>query len=697
MAGESDRSSSLAELVALTDNFGELLGEGKFGCVYSGWQAEEQRAVAVKVLPCIGVAGASLRRFTREQLDALLDVRHPNVVPLLALCFERTALIYDLVTGGTLAGHLVEFAECGFGLAAMLDVSLALEYLHAQNPPIIHGAVTAHNVLLDVWCDAALPLSPPWSRRPKWRCRIADLGVVSSLELADGCGHRFVDRILSAPGYNDPHYVNTGTLTTKTDVFALGVIMFQVMTQKQAVHEGQPLVDTLLSCLGAGAAVFDLWELHGHAPVESVEALFELTAQCASTLLRLRPCAHDIATYLDCVIREGDFGSRAWMHDSLSVADSAATIEVSQQHRPRRENSDINSGVVVRVLGLEKRSWLNRLLGIVVQRDVVGANHWEVDLLFGRGRRELTVIAEKNLEGVCGARVGVDPLGRVATVTAPFETIRQLTAQVDEVCGVCRDFCFLSVEASDRAALEQIRGQLINQRNSTLLGVAAPNSTRAAFHVAATATSLNPVAFEAEAARAQTEAGLDVVNLCIVDEDMVDLSLDSDCGTSFEMVSFARFDSIMPVTTLCDNGGFRGFAFVCFEAIAVDNAVRPLQTDVPLLAEVEHRRELANFGSTEEDLGNESHDTCRSDVDGDYYRVHVDKGFTAESRCNDLAWLAESEARHASDIEEVLRLFDVAKACGQELTRSDGLAVCVDIDRRDFAEQHSVPTGFAGQ
>ncbi|CAN6290931.1 unnamed protein product [Urochloa humidicola] len=218
-----------------------VVGEGGFSTVYLG-RVGGSDDVAVKVH-----RGSELA--FRQELEALLRVRHPHIVRLLAFCpcdqqqAQPGVLVLDLAPNGNLHDHLHRRHHIIIGwprrLSVALQVARALEYLHRLD--VVHGDVKASNVLLDAAMAA----------------RLCDFG---SARAAGHHGHGRARRMLGSPGYVDPHYLRSGVLTAESDVYSFGVLLLELLTGVQPfrLHLTPPLLDARLGCSYDAAAVMAL-------------------------------------------------------------------------------------------------------------------------------------------------------------------------------------------------------------------------------------------------------------------------------------------------------------------------------------------------------------------------------------------------------------------------------------------------------
>ncbi|GJN18578.1 hypothetical protein PR202_gb05750 [Eleusine coracana subsp. coracana] len=173
-------------------------------------------------------------------LRTLAELRHDNVVALRGFCCSRARgecyLVYDFVPNGSLSQFLdVDAASAAAAggrvlgwdtrISIIKGVAKGIEYLHSTRPnkprPLVHQNISADKVLLD------------YTYKP----------------LISGCGlHKLLvdDLVFStlkasaAMGYLAPEYTTVGRLSEKSDVYAFGVIVLQVLTGKRKTRTTQP-------------------------------------------------------------------------------------------------------------------------------------------------------------------------------------------------------------------------------------------------------------------------------------------------------------------------------------------------------------------------------------------------------------------------------------------------------------------------
>ncbi|KAF3509627.1 hypothetical protein F2Q69_00000276 [Brassica cretica] len=177
-------------------------------------------------------------KFT-ELLQTASKLRHPNIVTLLGFCIDngKHLLVYEY------AGHLSLYnamhddvykpLSWGFRLHIAIGVARALDYLHSSfSPPIAHSDLKATNILLDE------ELTP----------RIADCGLASLRPLtSNSVKLRQASEIaIQNTGYIAPEHGQPGSSGTKSDTYALGVLLLELLTGRKAFDSSRPQGEQLL-------------------------------------------------------------------------------------------------------------------------------------------------------------------------------------------------------------------------------------------------------------------------------------------------------------------------------------------------------------------------------------------------------------------------------------------------------------------
>lgn len=192
------------------------LGRGGMGTVYLGRQISLDREVAVKVLAGeLADDPLFLERLEREA-RVMARLRHPNIVAVHD--FQRTddgaAIVMEFVEGGTLREKLRLHPQ-GLPLAEALrilrQIAAGLEAAHASG--VIHRDMKPENVLID----------------RDGMARVTDFGL--ALPLHEGTTRlTLAGTTVGTVDYMAPEQLKGGDLDTRLDVYALGVIAYELLT-----------------------------------------------------------------------------------------------------------------------------------------------------------------------------------------------------------------------------------------------------------------------------------------------------------------------------------------------------------------------------------------------------------------------------------------------------------------------------------
>ncbi|KAK8555895.1 hypothetical protein V6N13_069973 [Hibiscus sabdariffa] len=219
------KNFSLSELREATNNFSQenLIGEGGYAEVFKG-QLKSGTFVAIKRLNR-GTPEEMTIDFLSE-LGIIVHVDHPNIAKLIGYGVEGGMhLVLQLSPHGSLASILYGPKEklnwqTRFKIA--LGAAEGLHYLHEGcQRRIIHKDIKASNILLSEDFDA----------------QICDFGLAKWLP--DQWTHHTVSKVEGTFGYLPPEFFMHGVVDEKTDVYAFGVLLLELITARQAIDSSQ--------------------------------------------------------------------------------------------------------------------------------------------------------------------------------------------------------------------------------------------------------------------------------------------------------------------------------------------------------------------------------------------------------------------------------------------------------------------------
>jgi formylglycine-generating enzyme required for sulfatase activity/tRNA A-37 threonylcarbamoyl transferase component Bud32 len=189
------------------------LGEGGFAVVFLVRELSLKRNLAVKVLsPDMITSKTVLERFRREA-ETVAQLSHPNIVPLYFIG-QRDTLLYlamQCVEGGSLADRLKREGRLPVDDAVRVTCEVASALAHAHKRGVVHRDIKPANILLD-----------PESGR----CLVTDFGIART---ADATTLTATGMMVGTPAYLSPEQVTGEVSDHRVDIFALGVMLFEML------------------------------------------------------------------------------------------------------------------------------------------------------------------------------------------------------------------------------------------------------------------------------------------------------------------------------------------------------------------------------------------------------------------------------------------------------------------------------------
>ena len=190
------------------------VGKGGFGKVWKVRHKDSDKVYVIKVMAKQNIINSKMTEQINREIEIMYRINHPHIIKLVNHFEddENLYLIMELGAKGQLYALLQKFKH-GFdqirAAQYMREIISAVKYLHTFKPPIIHRDIKPENILLD----------------ENGRCKLADFGwsnyVIKDEARITFCG---------TPEYLAPEMVNKKGHDTSVDIWALGVLCFELLT-----------------------------------------------------------------------------------------------------------------------------------------------------------------------------------------------------------------------------------------------------------------------------------------------------------------------------------------------------------------------------------------------------------------------------------------------------------------------------------
>lgn len=208
----------------------EKIGAGGFGEVWRAKQDIVNREVAIKViLPLHANHEAFIQRFEYEA-ELIARLEHPHIVPLYDYWRDQDGafLVMRFIRGGNLAEQIAEHGAFELEAAATLldQIASALHIAHRNR--IVHQDIKPANILLDQDGNAYL----------------TDFGIARDIEKNLNLAEDQFNVVHGSPRYISPEHIRRSEVTPRSDIYSLGILMYEVLTGKPP-YDSSDLLDLL--------------------------------------------------------------------------------------------------------------------------------------------------------------------------------------------------------------------------------------------------------------------------------------------------------------------------------------------------------------------------------------------------------------------------------------------------------------------
>jgi serine/threonine protein kinase/tetratricopeptide (TPR) repeat protein/DNA-directed RNA polymerase subunit RPC12/RpoP len=430
------------ELVAGRYRIARFLAKGGMGEVYQAEDVELRQQVALKTVSAhIGDETSAIERFKRE-IALARQVTHPNVcrifdlgqhllpalpdgTPLPAITF----LTMELLHGETLSQRLRREGRLSTDVALPIVEQMAAALEAAHRARIVHRDFKSENVFLVPGEDGG-------------RAVVTDFGVARGAESSDHFAAQVTGLgIVGTPAYMAPEQVENKEITAAADIYALGIVVYEMVTGKLPFESPNPLTTAVKRLKEAPPPP------HVHVP--------DLAPHWERAILRAleRRPEDRFATVGEMVeaLRGGRVPSRPRAATPAHPAPPAAALAMPRPtpaKTPRRLGRPTLLGLLLLAVALVSAGlfWLNRERELAARQKM-------------RMRPSVAVLQLKNLSGLPEADWMSTALAEMLTTElARGDSLRTLPGQ--RVVDARRQLQLAETAELDREQLSRLRGLL---------------------------------------------------------------------------------------------------------------------------------------------------------------------------------------------------------------------------------------------
>ncbi|MER1984711.1 MAG: Stk1 family PASTA domain-containing Ser/Thr kinase [Solibacillus sp.] len=209
----------------------KLIGGGGMSNVYLAHDMILNRDVAIKILRYDFTNEEELhRRFQREALSAT-SLTHPSIVSIYDVGEDGDThyIVMEYIKGKTLKQYIQEFSPLAPARAVHIMKQLTGAMAHAHEHGIIHRDIKPQNILMD----------------EQGNVKITDFGIATTLSATS---YTQTNSVIGTVHYLSPEQARGGSASKKSDVYALGIVLYELLTG-QLPFSGESAVSIALKHL----------------------------------------------------------------------------------------------------------------------------------------------------------------------------------------------------------------------------------------------------------------------------------------------------------------------------------------------------------------------------------------------------------------------------------------------------------------
>jgi len=204
------------EVIADRYELQELVGTGGMSSVYKARDRLLERLVALKILHPHHASDAEFVERFRREARSVAQLSHPNIVTVIDRGDDdgRQFIVFEYVEGENLKEVVTREGPLPLrrALELALQVARGLAFAHSQG--LVHRDVKPQNVLMNGDDQA----------------KVTDFGIARSVEVDVGAGVTQTGTVLGTSAYIAPEQASGGDITPQTDVYSLGVVLYELLT-----------------------------------------------------------------------------------------------------------------------------------------------------------------------------------------------------------------------------------------------------------------------------------------------------------------------------------------------------------------------------------------------------------------------------------------------------------------------------------
>lgn len=207
----------------------EQIGQGGMATVYKAFQPSINRYVAIKILPSQYAQDPNFVKRFEHEAKAIAALEHPHILPVYDFGTQDglTYMVMRYIPEGTLSNLMGQPISNERVVRLIGAMARALDYAHKQG--VVHRDIKPSNILIDKNGEALL----------------TDFGIAKMMETTGATQLTGAGSVLGTPAYMSPEQAKGQTVDGRSDIYSLGVVLYELLTGQQPFRADTPLAVVL--------------------------------------------------------------------------------------------------------------------------------------------------------------------------------------------------------------------------------------------------------------------------------------------------------------------------------------------------------------------------------------------------------------------------------------------------------------------
>ena len=212
----------------------EVIGSGGMAVVYKARCHRLNRLVAIKILKDDNLEDEDFRRRFHAESQTVATLSHPNIVSVFDVSSSIMAdyIVMELIEGITLKQYMEKKGTLNWKETLHFAIQIAKALEHAHSRGIVHRDIKPHNVMV----------------LKNGSVKVTDFGIARMMSK----GNTLTKEALGSVHYISPEQAKGGRVDSRSDLYSLGVVMYEMMTGRPP-YDGDSPVAVAIKHINGGA------------------------------------------------------------------------------------------------------------------------------------------------------------------------------------------------------------------------------------------------------------------------------------------------------------------------------------------------------------------------------------------------------------------------------------------------------------